>query len=287
LKVQIVTIKGNDRASGSTLPQGSSFARDGDNLPAGVRSDRTAELNERLPRDTIVNHRPLLAWLAHLYTGLGLVCALLALRALTEDRPLDVFIWLAAAFVIDATDGVLARRARVDLHTPHFSGRKLDDIIDYLNYTFVPVCFIWHQGFVSEAWLPVLGFTLIASAYGFCSDAAKTGDGYFTGFPSYWNVVAFYLFFLRPPEAVAGGLIVVLALMTFWPVRYLYPTKNPEAQWISVGGGVLWAALCLALVLHPDLSRTWVWVSLAYPAWYMAYSFWLHYHRPLDVRRAG
>ena len=86
----------------------------------------------------------LLAWLAHLYTGLGLVCALLALRAMGDGRPRDVFFWLAVAFIIDATDGVLARRAHVKLHTPHFSGRKLDDIIDYLNYTFVPICFI-HQ----------------------------------------------------------------------------------------------------------------------------------------------
>ncbi|MFU8816027.1 MAG: CDP-alcohol phosphatidyltransferase family protein [Pseudomonadales bacterium] len=227
-----------------------------------------------------MNRRIALAWLAHLYTGLGLVCALLALRALGEERPLDVFLWLAAAFAIDASDGALARRVRVDLYTPHFSGRKLDDIIDYLNYTFVPVCFIWQQGLLSEAWLPVLGFTLIASAYGFCSEAAKTDDGYFTGFPSYWNVVAFYLYFLQPPELVAGTLIVVLALMTFWPVRYLYPTKSPEARLISLGGGALWGLLCLWLVRQPDAPRIWVYLSLLYPAWYMSFSFWLHFTKP-------
>lgn len=225
----------------------------------------------------------ILAWLVHLYTGLGLVCALLALRALGEDRPLDVFLWLGVAFVIDATDGVLARRVRVDLFTPHFSGRKLDDIIDYLNYTFVPVCFIFQQGLLSEPWLPVLGFTLIASAYGFCSEAAKTEDGYFTGFPSYWNVVAFYLYFLQPPELFAGVLIGALALMTFWPVRYLYPTKNHEARLVSLGGGVLWGMLCLWLVRHGEPPRALVYVSLAYPAWYMGFSFWLHFTRPRSV----
>jgi len=227
-----------------------------------------------------VNRPVVLAWLAHSYTGLGLVCALLALRALGEDRPLDVFLWLGAAFAIDATDGFFARRARVDLHTPHFSGRKLDDIIDYLNYTFVPVCFIWQQGLLSEAWLPVLGFILLASAYGFCSEAAKTDDGYFTGFPSYWNVVAFYLYFLQPPEAIGGVVILVLALMTFWPVRYLYPTKNREAQVISLGGGILWGMLCLWLLRQSQPPLAWVYASLLYPAWYMGFSFWLHFTRP-------
>jgi len=106
-----------------------------------------------------------IAWLIHLYTSFGLVCALFALLALVNDQPLGVFFWLVVAFAIDASDGVLARWAQVKTHTPNFSGRKLDDITDYLNYTFIPVCFIYQQGLLSEFWLPVLGFTLIASAY--------------------------------------------------------------------------------------------------------------------------
>jgi len=226
-----------------------------------------------------VNRAAIVAWSAHLYTGLGLVCALLALHALVEARALDVFFWLAVAFAIDATDGVVARLVRVDLHTPHFSGRKLDDIIDYLNYTFIPVCFIYEQGALPDGWLPVLGLVLIASAYGFCSDAAKTEDGFFTGFPSYWNVVAFYLYFLQPPQLLAGVVVVVLALMTFWPIRYLYPTKNREARAMSVGGGVLWGLLCIWLVTHPAPPVEGFYVSLLYPAWYMGYSFYRHFYR--------
>lgn len=220
-----------------------------------------------------------LAWMAHLYTSAGLVCAAFAVRALLDDRPLDVFLWLVVAFVVDATDGVLARRVRVDVHTPHFSGRKLDDIIDYLNYTFVPVCLIYQQDLLPPVWQPVLAFTLIASAYGFCSDAAKTDDGFFTGFPSYWNVVAFYLYFLEPPGTAAGVLMAVFALMTFWPVRYLYPTKNPEGRLIGLGGGVLWGLACLWLIEHPQAPPVWLYVSLAYPLWYLAYSFYLHFRR--------
>ncbi|MGE0624827.1 MAG: phosphatidylcholine/phosphatidylserine synthase [Pseudomonadales bacterium] len=226
-----------------------------------------------------MNRSILLAWMTHLYTATGLVCAGLAVRALLDDRPLDVFLWLVVAFVVDATDGVLARRVRVDVHTPHFSGRKLDDIIDYLNYTFVPVCLIYQQALLPPDWQPVLALTLIASAYGFCSDAAKTEDGFFTGFPSYWNVVAFYLYFLSPPGMIAGVIVTVFALMTFWPVRYLYPTKNAEGRLVGLGGGVLWGVLCLWLIRHPQAPPAWVYGSLAYPVWYLGYSFYLHYRR--------
>lgn len=209
------------------------------------------------------------------------MCALLALRALGAGEPRAVFLWLAVAFVIDASDGVLARRARVDLHTPHFSGRKLDDIIDYLNYTFVPVCLIGHLGLVPDVALPVLAFTLIASAYGFCSDLAKTDDGYFTGFPSYWNVVAFYLYLLTPPGWLAAAIVFLLACLTFWPTRYLYPSKNRIGQHFGLLAGSAWALLCFALLWVEQPPSVYVWLSLLYPAWYLGFSFWLHFTRPL------
>ena len=50
-------------------------------------------------------------WLVHLYTASGAVCAFLALNRIFYDRYRDAFFWLAFALVIDATDGLLARRA--------------------------------------------------------------------------------------------------------------------------------------------------------------------------------
>ena len=44
------------------------------------------------------------------------------------------------------------------------------------------------------AWL--LWLPLLASAYGFSQVNAKTPDGFFLGFPSYWNIIAFYLYVL-------------------------------------------------------------------------------------------
>ena len=46
---------------------------------------------------------------------------------------------LALAIFIDATDGWLARALRVKERLPFFDGGRLDDIVDYLTYVFVPV----------------------------------------------------------------------------------------------------------------------------------------------------
>ena len=46
---------------------------------------------------------------------------LLALGALAQGEPRLMFLWLVLAFIIDASDGVLARRARVHHYTPHLS----------------------------------------------------------------------------------------------------------------------------------------------------------------------
>src|SRR5919201_1935110 len=95
--------------------------------------------------------------------------------------------------------------------------------IDFLTYAALPLLLLWRAQVLpagQEGWLLV---PLLASAYGFCQVSAKTDDGFFLGFPSYWNLVAFYLYALRPPDAVALGLLLGFAVLTFVPSRYLYP----------------------------------------------------------------
>ena len=118
-------------------------------------------------------------------------------------RSARAFVLMLVATLIDATDGTLARAIRVKEVLPGFDGRRLDDIIDFLTYTFLPLLLIWRAELLPagrEAWLLL---PLLASAYGFCQVSAKTDDGYFLGFPSYWNLVAFYLYALQPLPAGA------------------------------------------------------------------------------------
>ncbi len=48
------------------------------------------------------------------------------------------------ATLVDATDGLLARKARVKERLPAFDGARLDDIVDYLTFVFLPVLFLYH-----------------------------------------------------------------------------------------------------------------------------------------------
>ena len=212
----------------------------------------------------------ILAWLVHLYTASNAVLAFLATRAIFEYRFRDAFFWLAAAIVIDATDGVLARAARVSHRIPWFHGGKLDDIVDYLTYVFVPALFVWRSLLVPDAWtLPVTGAMLLSSAYGFNREDAKTSDHFFTGFPSYWNIVVFYLFVMRLAPQVNAMVLLGLAALVFVPIRYLYPSRTPRWRGVTVALGIVWGIVMLAMLWQlPGVSRVLLWTSFVFPLYY-------------------
>src|SRR5881392_541258 len=141
-----------------------------------------------------------LAWCVHGYTALGLVAAGGIAYALFQDVP-DyrlAFLLMFVATLVDATDGTLARAIKIKEVLPGFDGRRLDDLIDFQTYTTLPLLLIYQARLLpagQEFWLIA---PLLASAYGFCQVNAKTDDGYFLGFPSYWNIIAFYLYVLQP-----------------------------------------------------------------------------------------
>src|SRR5215204_570011 len=108
------------------------------------------------------------AWLAHLYTASGAVLAFLAARDVIDHDYRRAFFWLGLQIAVDATDGLFARAARVSERLPWFNGAKLDDIVDYLTYVFVPALFVWRALIVPDAWtVPVASAMLLASLYGF------------------------------------------------------------------------------------------------------------------------
>ena len=223
----------------------------------------------------------LLAWLAHLYTGSGLVLVFLATRAAIEHDYRVAFFWLAMQVVVDATDGVFARAARVSERIPWFNGAKLDDIVDYLAYVFVPALIVWRALLVPDSWtLPVTSAMLLSSAFGFNRDDAKTADHFFTGFPSYWNIVVFYLTIAGWSPGVNATVLIVCAVLVFVPIRYLYPSRTPVARRSTNTLGMIWGVMLLVLLWqYPSVSRTLILLSLIYPAYYLALSVVLHFRR--------
>ncbi|CAN5824403.1 phosphatidylcholine synthase [soil metagenome] len=222
------------------------------------------------------------AYAVHLYTASGVAIAFWAVAevASAAPDPRFVFILLAIAVIIDSTDGPLARRCNVKRWAPNIDGRTIDDIVDYLTFTFVPLLLVWRMDWLPEpAWLWIVA-ALIASLFGFANTGAKdeTG-GFFLGFPSYWNVVAFYLgiwYFMFGPWINAVS-VLLLILLTVVPVGFIYPNLAPRPwRLVLTIGALVWLVVCLAMLAeYPHPPEWMMWVSLLYPALYVGVSIWL------------
>jgi len=211
-------------------------------------------------------------WVLHLYTACGSVLALLAVLAAIRGDVLAALWVLLAALVVDGTDGMLARRLRVKETIPGFDGARLDDIVDYLTYVFAPVVLLLTTGRLpAGAWgLVLAALPLLASCIQFCRTDAKTEDHYFLGFPSYWNVVAFYAIVLDLPPAVVAVVLVTCSVLVFVPVRYIYPSRTPSFRILNLSLAGLWLvlyAVILAAMPHP--APVALALSLAYIAYYV------------------
>jgi phosphatidylcholine synthase len=226
-----------------------------------------------------MNKTKIIAACVHLYTASGLVISLVAAMAL-RSHAIELFLsalWLAV--IVDSTDGVLARHYKVKQVLPSFSGRRLDDITDYITYVFLPVIGMIEFGVlpVNLSWLAV--FPLLASGYGFCQDIAKTEES-FVGFPSYWNVLFIYLYLLKISTGWVVVLLLTCAVLVFVPIRYIYPSRTRWLQKttlaLSFVYGILMAIICL--FAQKDWIEPVVKVSLFYPAYYTIISL-LHHRR--------
>ena len=225
--------------------------------------------------------------MVHLYTASGAVLAFLIVLAAIQGNAVQA-LWLGlAALLIDGTDGSLARRFRVSEALPWFDGRRLDDIVDYLTYVFAPVLLLWKLGYLPAGITGVIlaALPLLASSYQFCRVDAKTDDHFFLGFPSYWNVVAFYAIVFNVAPITVGAILLVCSILVFVPIRYVYPSRTVAYRWLTLTLTGLWL-LCYALILlqmptpHPLLIN----FSLLYLFYYVGLSLLLTYQTVLRRR---
>lgn len=221
----------------------------------------------------------LTAWAVHLFTACGAVIGAWCLVAIHRGDYRGAFFGMVLAVVFDAVDGPLARLARVKEVLPQFDGTKLDDIVDYLNYVVVPIVFMYDANLLpASVSALILPFPLLASAYRFCHVSAKTPDHFFTGFPSYWNILAFYYYIGRSPLWFNAAFTLFAATMVLVPIRYIYPSRTQTLRPLTIGLGILWVAVLLILLWQlPDPSPSLIAWSLVYPIYYTALSFALHW----------
>src|SRR4028118_107217 len=188
----------------------------------------------------------------HLYTASGAVLALLMLVAAFQNEAVKALWLMFFSLLIDSTDGLLARRFRVSEALPFFDGALLDNIVDYMTYVFAPMVLLWSEGYLPEgnAGIVLAALPLLASSYQFCRVDAKTEDHYFLGFPSYFNVVAFYAIVFEPGPLMLAAVLVACAFLVFVPIRYVYPTRTVAFRGLSLTLTTLWAARHAVLLLQ-------------------------------------
>ena len=218
--------------------------------------------------------RLVLAWGVHLFTASGGVVGALALLSIWSGEFDNAALLMILALFIDSVDGSLARAVGVSEVLPNVDGRRLDDMVDYLNFVIVPVVFMASAGRL-PGWEWVAP-PILASAYGFAQASAKTEDDFFLGWPSYWNVVALYCWLQDYSTTTGAFWVVVCSFAIFLPFKYVYPSKvdRPIFRHTLVVAGLAWAVLLVVAIVAPDLGdRLYlVEISFAYLVYYMVLS---------------
>jgi len=221
-------------------------------------------------------------WSIHVFTASGAYIGVLALLAIYQGKPLIAFWLMGASILIDAMDGMFARMIKIKIAVPNIDGALLDNIVDFFTYVMIPAFFLLTIPLVPMAWrfLGVAAVTF-SSAYQFSQVDAKTEDHFFKGFPSYWNIVVFYLFFWQMDPRVNIVIILFLALLSFVPVKYVYPsrldylTKSNKLRFAMFLATLVWGGATAGLLwVYPKTNHFLVSLSMGYLILYVAISLY-------------
>lgn len=224
----------------------------------------------------------LAAWMIHVFTATGAFVGVMALYAIHQHQFVEAFWMVAIAIIIDAVDGLMARACHVKTVLPSIDGALLDNIVDFFTYTLVPCFFLLVSEVLPPDWrIPCVFIITLASAFQFTQTDAKTHDHFFKGFPSYWNIAVFYLFFWQLNSLANLVILLTLAALSFVPIKYVYPTRldflsvNP---YLRRGMGlltILWGAVTIALLwLYPATNHWLVAISIGYLVFYLMVSLY-------------
>jgi phosphatidylcholine synthase len=199
------------------------------------------------------------AFSVHVFTASGAALALLALLA-SVNRHWDImFLLLGAALVVDGVDGAMARRLKVAELLPRWSGDVLDLVVDFLTYVFVPAHAIVTGGLLPQPLAVPAGIAIVITGTLYFADRKmKTIDNYFRGFPALWNLVAFYLFVLRPTPWLAAVAVALLAVLTFAPFKFVHPIRVTRLRMLNIAAVILWSALAFIAVIRDLAPGPWV-----------------------------
>lgn len=172
----------------------------------------------------------LFAWFVHAFTASGIIPALYAIIAISEQDFLTAFLMLMLTHFIDGVDGTLARMARVQEVLPWMSGKMMDSVIDFSTYALIPAYALY---MAPQLWPEIDGLrditvclVLIVSTLYYGKVGMVTDDYYFVGFPVLWNWVAFYVLYICTWDPWLNIVLIwTCAILHFVPIKVLYPSR--------------------------------------------------------------
>ena len=178
----------------------------------------------------------------HVFTSLGVVVAMLALRDVFLGDPGAAIIWLMVTIVIDGIDGPIARMLVVKERAPRVDGYVLDLIIDYVTCVIVPAAFMYHFGLVpnNTFGLVVLGAVGFTSAIWFARVDMMTDDNWFRGFPAAWNLVAPVLFLLHTRAVIGAGISLALCLASLTNLPFPHIVRAAYLRVVTLPVATIW-----------------------------------------------
>ena len=224
----------------------------------------------------------LAGWAVHVFTASGAFFGLMALLAIYHQQWMASFWFMGIAVVVDAVDGLFARLIKIKRVIPEINGELLDNLVDFVNYTIVPAFFILVAPLVPEFWrIPCVIAITFSSAYQFTQVDAKTSDHFFKGFPSYWNIVVFYLYFCQMNVWANVAVLFILAVLCFIPIKYIYPsrldylTHNKTLRLATLLATIVWGVATAGLMwIYPQTNHFLVYISMSYMVLYMLASLY-------------
>jgi len=186
---------------------------------------------------------------------------MLAMLAAVEEKWSLMFLWLVVAFAVDGIDGPLARKYDVKTNAPEFDGVLLDLIIDYLTYVFVPAYALFKSGLLPgwTGWFAIIVITFASAMY-FADNRMKTKDNSFSGFPGCWNMLVLVLFAVQPNFYVIVGLVTLLAVAMFTPLKFIHPVRTVRWRSVSLPVALAWtifAGWAAWVDFHPGSWAHW------------------------------
>ena len=213
------------------------------------------------------------AWLVHLFTTLGIVASMLALRDILigdVDHAKRAIFWLLMTLLIDGVDGPIARALEVERRVPLIDGFLLDLIIDYVACVIVPACFMYAFHVVpnNNYGVFVLCVVVFTSAIWFARKDMMTDDLWFRGFPAAWNIVAPVMYLLEAREGVGAAISLFLSVLTLTAMPYPHIARSRFLRYWTWSVTAVWmgaiSAGMFTLPHHYRIVRVLLYAGAAY-----------------------